>query len=304
MQLPADRSRRASRHSYAAAMTTTGAEAAVGLPLEPPSPPRRSLVRETVAELRAVRRYSHLLRYLVASSLRTENANTVLGFVWWILDPLLLMATYVMLVTLIRRGTEPDFPVFVLTGIIAFELFSKATRSAVGTTVRQEKSMRQVAFPKTVLPLAEVASEAVHFAVAFLVLLVVAIPFGIFPSLYALLAIPITLVLLAFTLGVAYFFSAFNIFFRDTNKLIRYTFRIWFFLSPILYPVSAIPERFRGIYELNPFATIVPAYQAVVMDHRMPDFGALGVVAAASVAVLVLGYLFFVRLQPWFAKLV
>ena len=282
----------------------TSAEPAVALPVDLPRPPRHSLLRDALDELRALRRYSHLLRYLVASSLRTENANTVLGFVWWILDPLFLMATYVLLVTVIRQGTEPDYPVFVLTGIIAFELFSKATRNAVSTTVRQEKSMRQVAFPKTVLPLSEVTSESVHFAVAFLVLLVVAVPFGILPSLYALLAIPITLVLLAFTLGVAYFFSAFNIFFRDTNKLIRYTFRIWFFLSPILYPVSAIPERFRGLYELNPFATIVPAYQAVVMDHRVPDFAALGVVAAVSVVVLVLGYLFFVRLQPWFAKLV
>src|SRR5829696_251651 len=155
-------------------MTTTGAEAAVAPPLEQP-PSRRSLLRDALDELRAVRRYSHLLRYLVASSLRTENANTVLGFVWWILDPLFLMATYVLLVTVIRQGTEPDFPVFVLTGIIAFELFSKATRNAVSTTVRQEKSMRQVAFPKTVLPLSEVTSESVHFAVAFLVLLVVAV---------------------------------------------------------------------------------------------------------------------------------
>ncbi len=286
-------------------MTTTPAEPAVGLPVDIPAAPRRSLLRDVRDDLRAIRRYRSLLRYLVSSSLRTEQANTVLSFFWWILDPLLLASVYLLLVGVLLGRGGPDFPIFLLTAIVAWEFFSKATQSAVKRTVGRERSMRQIAFPKTVLPLSTVLVAAIHFAFGFLVLLVVAIPFGIYPtSPVLLLAIPIAIVQLVFTLGLALFLSALNIFLRDTERLMRYILRFWFYLSPALYPVSVVPERFRDIYELNPFATFFPAYRDVVMKHALPDFGALGVLTLVSIGVLVLGYLFFVRLQPWFAKLV
>ncbi len=164
--------------------------------------------------------------------------------------------------------------------------------------------MREVAFPKTILPLSEVIGAGAHFMFAFGVLLVVAVPFGIYPSAYALLVIPIALVQLILTTGIAFFVSALNVFFRDTTKIITYVFRMGFFLSPALYPVTAVPERFRPIYELNPFVTLFDAYRAIVMHHSMPDWSSLGIVAGAAIVVLVLGYLFFVRLQTSFAKLV
>jgi len=286
-------------------MTATSAEpsttpAAVTLP----PVPRRSVLRDARDELRSVIRYMPLLRYLVSSRLRSENRNTVLGFVWWVVDPLLMAAVFVLLVGVLLQRGGPDFPVFILTAIISWQLFTKGTRNGVVAVLAKERSMRQVAFPKSVLPIASVTAEVFHFAFAFGVLLLVAIGFGIFPSAYALLAIPIALIQVTFTLGVAFFLSAFNVFFRDTTKLMRYVFQMWFYLSPALYPVTVVPERYRDLYMLNPFATFFPAYRDVVMEHTLPDFGALGVLAGVSVVVLVLGYLFFVRLQPWFAKLV
>ena len=285
-------------------MTATSVEPALDLPIEFPPIPRRSLLRDARDDLRGLVRYRHLLRYLVRSSLRTENANTVFGFLWWILDPLLQMAVYVLFIgVILGRGGE-DFPIFVLTAIIAWELFSKATVDSVTTTVRKESSMRQVAFPKSVLPISRILAAGVHFLAGYAVLLVVAVPFGIYPSAYALLGLPIALVLLVFTLGVSFFLSAVNVFFRDTTKLIRYVFRMWFYLSPGLYAVSQVPAGFRSIYELNPFATFFTAFRDVVMYHRLPDIGALAILLGVSVVILGLGYLFFVRLEPWFAKLV
>ncbi|MBA3420956.1 MAG: ABC transporter permease [Thermoleophilaceae bacterium] len=285
-------------------MTSTSADPALAPAVDVAEAPPRSIVRDAVAELRAVARYRHLLRYLVSSSLKTEHANTVLGFLWWVLDPLLLASVYVLLVGVLLQRGGPDFPIFVVAGIIAWELFSKGSLNMVSGTVRKEASMRQVVFPKSVLPLSEIGAAAIHWAFAFSVLLVIAIPFGIYPSAYALLALPIVLVQLVLTLGVGFFLSAFNIFFRDTTRLMQYVFRIGFYLSPVLYPVSVVPERFRDLYLLNPFATLIPAYRDVVMEHRLPDFGALAIVAGGSIVVLILGYLFFVRCQPWFAKLV
>ena len=164
--------------------------------------------------------------------------------------------------------------------------------------------MRQVGFPKTVLPLSEVIGAGAHFVFAFGVLLIVAVPFGFYPSAYALLVVPIALVQLTLTTGIAFFISALNVFLRDTDKIINYVFRMGFFLSPALYPASIVPDKFRPIYDLNPFVTLFDAYRAIVMEHSMPEWSSLGIVAGASIVVLVLGYLFFVRLQTSFAKLV
>jgi lipopolysaccharide transport system permease protein/teichoic acid transport system permease protein len=285
-------------------VTTTSAEHALDLPVELPAIPKRSLLRDARADVRDLLRYRHLLRYLVGSALRTENANTVFGFLWWILDPLLQCAVYVLFIgVILGRGGE-DFPIFVLTALIVWELFSVATTDAVTTTVRKEESMRQVAFPKSVIPLARVLGAAVHFVASYIVVLVIAIPFGIYPSAYALLGLPVALVVLVFTLGLSFFLSAVNVFFRDTTKLMRYVFRMWFYLSPGLYAVSQVPASFRSVYELNPFATFFTTFRDAVMYHRVPDFGALAIVLGASLVILALGYLFFVRLEPWFAKLV
>lgn len=285
-------------------MTATSLDPALDPAIDVPASPRRSLLRDAASELRALARYRSLLRYLVSSSLRTENANTVLGFLWWVLDPLLTAAIYVVLIGVILGQTTPDFPIFVLTAIISWELFSKGTNKSVGATLRRERSMRQIAFPKSVLPLSVVCAEAFHFLFGLAVLLAVAIPFGILPHPIVLLALAIAAVQLVFTLGVAYFLSALNIFFRDTTKFLSYLFRMGFFLSPALYPVDRVPERFRDVYELNPFVTFFESYRSVVMHHSVPDLGALGILSGVSVLLLVCGYLFFVRLQPWFAKLV
>lgn len=285
-------------------MTATQAEPAVALPFELLAPPKRSLLRDTWAELRAVARYRHLLRFLVSSSLRTENSNTVFGLFWWVLDPLLQMAVYVVFIgVILGRGGE-DYPVFILTAIISWELLVKATRGSTAATVGKERAMRQVAFPKTVVPLAEVIGASVHFIFAFGVLLVVAIPFGIYPSPYALLIVPVVAVQLILITGLSYFLSALNVFFRDTTKIISYVFRMGFYLSPALYPASIVPDRYQDLYNLNPFVTLFDAYRAIVMYQSAPDWSALGIVAGVSTVGLVLGYLFFVRLQNSFSKLV
>lgn len=265
---------------------------------------RGSLLRDGWEEIQAIGRFRSLLRYLVSSSLKAENAGTVFGFLWWMLHPLLLMAIYWIVVDVVLRRGGPDYPIFVLTAILSWEFFARATQGSVNITVKKEQSMRQVAYPRSLLPLSTTLGELFHFTFGFVVLLLVAIPFGIYPSFVAVLVLPIVLVQLAFTLGVAFVLSALNMFFRDTANLMRYMYRGWFYLSPALYAVSQVPQEYRFFYELNPFATFFIAYRSVVMNHSAPDFAALGLLAAVSILLLVAGYLFFVRLQPSFAKLI
>ncbi|MCA1708544.1 MAG: ABC transporter permease, partial [Actinobacteria bacterium] len=242
-------------------MAATQVDSGVAVPLDLLAPAKRSLLRDAWGEVRAIARYRHLLRLLVSSSLRTENSNTVFGFFWWVLDPLLQMAVYVIFIGVLLSRGGPDYPIFILTAIISWELLVKATQGSAAATLRKERAMRQVAFPKAILPLSEVIGAGAHFVFAFGVLLIVAVPFGIYPSASALLVIPIALVQLTLTTGIALFISALNVFFRDTTRIITYVFRMGFFLSPALYPASIVPDRFRPIYDLNPFVTLFDAYR-------------------------------------------
>jgi lipopolysaccharide transport system permease protein len=264
--------------------------------------PPRSLVHTIGHQLRETARYRALVRYLVSTSLRTESARTVFGYFWWLLDPLLLMAAYVVLVDVIFQRGEENFPIFVLTALVSWKYFMSGTRTAITGTIGKERLMRQVAFPKSVLPLASVLAEAIHFAAGIVVVILAAIPFGITPHPVLALVVIVALVQLVFTLGVAFLLSALNVFFRDIQFLTTHLFRVWFYLSPGLYALSAVPERFQDLYVLNPFATFFPAYQELIMEGTLPDLSALGILAAASAAVLALGYAVFVRLEPSFTK--
>jgi len=285
-------------------VTAPTIDATADSPLEGRLNRRAPLLRQGWQELVEISRFRPLVHHLVSSSLRTENAGTVFGFLWWLLDPLLLMVVYVFLIDVILRRGTPDYPVFVLTAVIAWTFFAGATRTSIGQTLAKERLMRQVSFPKAVIPLAATTAEACHFVFGLAVLTVFAIPFGIVPHPVLPFVLVVAAVQLVLTLGVAYLLSALNVFFRDTQHLAVYFFRLWFYLSPALYALADVPPRFRDVYALNPFTTLFTSYRAVLIEHTLPDLSALALVAAGSVLVLVVGYLFFSGTEHLFTKLI
>ncbi len=263
--------------------------------------PRWSLLRSAWDELRELVRYRSLVRYLVASGLRTQSTPTALGQLWWLLDPLLLGAVYFLLVDVIMRRGGDDFAVFVFASVVVWKHFQTSVRNATAITVSREQAMRQVRFPRSVLPLAATLTETVYFAFGLLVVIVAAIPFGIAPA-PALALLPIVAaVQVVLALAIAFVLSALNVFFRDVQHLSGHAFRIWFYLSPGLYAVSLVPERLRTVYDLNPFVTLLPAYHTILLDGGAPDWSALAIVSAAATLLLLGAYALFVRLAPSFA---
>ena len=263
---------------------------------------RRSILGAAGDELRAVARYRRLVHMLISSSLRTENVSTVFGYLWWLLDPLFMMGAYVLLIDVIFRSGVRDFPLYVLMSITAWKYFAAGARDAMALTLSKERQMRQVTFPKLVLPLAAVLAESIRFAVALTIVLCIAVGFGHLPH-WTFVALPLVgAVQFVFTLAVAIFLSALYMFFRDTQHVMTYLFQAWFFLSPALYAVSAVPHALEPVMRINPFGTILPAYHGIVLHHAAPDFAALGGVVAASTVLLAGAILFFVWVEPAFVK--
>lgn len=271
------------------------------------------LLSQAVDEVVSRRR---LIRYLVQAEMKKRGSDTLLGNLWWILDPLLQMVVYFFFVTLISRQKIPDYPLFIMAAILPWKWFSAAVTDATTSVVRQAGLIRQIAFPKIVLPVATATSEVVSFAWGMIPLGMLLVFDSQRISLQLLWLPVIAAVQYVFTVAVAMLVSAGNVFFRDLGNVSGHVLRLWWLLSPGLYSLSTFDNFaffrehpiFRDIFALNPFAALFESYRRVIYgtpDGGLPvgpDFAGLAVVLVMSVLFLAFTTLVFKRLEPEFAK--
>jgi ABC-type polysaccharide/polyol phosphate export permease len=264
------------------------------------------LIAQAVREIQSRRR---LIRYLVQADLKKKGADTILGNVWWVLDPLLQMLVYVLLVSVILDRKQADYPLFIFAAILPWKWFTTAVGDAITSVSSQDRLIKQLQFPKIVLPTAATVAGVVNFAfgcIALAGLLVIFYRDRATPYL-ALLPI-IAAVQFVFTLAVAYAVSAVNVFYRDVGNVSRHALRLWFYLSPGLYGVAtlkSIGDHYPLLIQamsFNPFFVLFNGYRAVIYDGQMPDWTSLGVLFVASIGLLALTTLLFKRVEPSFAK--
>ena len=265
-------------------------------------------LRETAEEIATRRR---LILYLVRADLKKRGADTVLGNVWWILDPLLTLLVYVILIAVIFRTQIDAYPLFVFCAILPWKWFSSSVADAVTCITTRERIIKQVNFPKVVLPMAAATGGVASFAfgliplVAMLVLL-----YRDHLSVWVLALPAVVLVQFVFTLAVALLAAAITVFYRDVGNVANHVLRIWFYLSPALYGADQIADLTKDnpligtVFHLNPFATIFESYRDLIYNGRAPDWIALGLVLLGSAALLVVAVIVFRRLEPAFAKVI
>lgn len=250
-----------------------------------------------------------LTRYLVQADLQKTGADTVLGNIWWILDPLLQMGVYVVFISLVVGRTTPDYPLFVFCAILPWKWFSAAVNDAILSIVSRERIIKQVHFPKIVLPVASTMSGVVHFLFGLIplaLLIVVLYQDRLTPTL--LLIPAVAAVQLVFTLAVGILVSGVNVFYRDVGNVARHLLRLWFYLSPALYSVESvytIADRdswVAVVYWLNPFTILFESYRDVIYDGVAPDWLGLATLLGASLVLLGVCTWFFKRVEPSFAK--
>jgi ABC-type polysaccharide/polyol phosphate export permease len=271
------------------------------------------LIRDAIDDVRSRRR---LVRYLVAADIHKRGADTFLGNFWWVLDPLLQMLVYVVLVTLIARGQGiPNYPLFIFCAILPYKWFTASVMDASSSVASQDRLIKQIQFPKLVLPVAATIAGVVGF-VCGLIPLGGLMLFSIDSITPYLLLIPvIAAVQFVFTLAVAVFVSAGNVFFRDLGNVLRHLLRLWFYLSPGLYSLALLDEVnalqqfpfLKVLLNANPFAILFEAYRAVTYGTidgppTAPDWAALAILLAVSTVLLAWAVVFFKRVEPNFAK--
>jgi ABC-type polysaccharide/polyol phosphate export permease len=254
-----------------------------------------------------IRTRQRLVRYLVQADVRRRGADTLLGNIWWVLDPLLQMVVYVVLVQVIFNFGGDDYPLFVFAAILPWKWFSTAVNDGITSVTSRERIIKQVKFPKIVLPVAATTSGVVSFAFGLIPLVGLMLVFYQDRiSAYLLLIPAIAAVQFVLSLAFAVLVAGINVFFRDIANVARHVLRLWFYLSPALYSYEAVAGRLDGLVGrielLNPWTPLFESYRDVIYNGTMPNWTWLFVLLAGSSVFLLLAMLFFKRVEPSFAK--
>jgi len=263
-----------------------------------------------IAKLRELLGYRELIENLVVRDLKVRYKHSVLGFLWSLVNPLLLMTVFTIVFTIMLPNlTIPKFPVFVLCALLPWNFFNTSVMGALNSIIHNGHLIKKVYFPREILPISSVLSNFVNFLLALPVLLLFVLIFHV-PLTIWLIYLPLIMaVQVAFTIGIALILATLNVFYRDTGVIMEVVMQAWFFLTPVFYPAELLPEWKtlwglalpvrRLTYILNPMASIIASYRSVLYGFTngspptAPAFDFFSRTIVTSLICLVVGYAFF-----------
>jgi ABC-type polysaccharide/polyol phosphate export permease len=260
--------------------------------------------RDPVRELLGAR---ELLRNLTIRELKVRYKRSTLGFMWTLLNPLLMMAIFTLIFSKVFVSSIEWFPIYFLSGYLPFAFFQASVQIGTGSIIGNANLVKKVYFPRSVLPISVVMSQLVHFVLGLGVLLVAEVViykwdqrfdwWWYIPEL--LFAV---VVLTVFTTGLTLLFAAANTFLRDIGEFLGVAFLLWFYATPVIYPVSILGDKLQDIIKLNPLYWFVALFRYALYDTSTPDWKTFAVSTMFAVVTLVVGWAVFDRMAAQFAK--
>lgn len=259
-----------------------------------------------IGTIREVARYKELVKNLVSRDLKVKYKSSVLGFLWSLLNPLLMLVVYTFAFQVVMGSQKEDFAFFFIVAYLPWSFFVQSLALSVGAVVDNGGLLKKVYFPREILPLSVVLSNFVQFLLTFVVL----VPFFFYfhhtpgPSLATL---PLVMLLhIAFTLGVGMVFATLYVYFRDTRHFVEILLNVWFWLTPVVYTLDKLAGKpyAEAVMWLNPMTLFVIAYRAILFESRFPEPMLFAQLAAISVGTLFFGAAVFGRYKMRFAEAV
>jgi lipopolysaccharide transport system permease protein len=260
-----------------------------------------------VINLRELWGHRELLYYLTWRDIAVRYKQTLLGVAWAVLQPVLTMVVFTLLFGVLARMPSAGIPyvLFSYTALLPWTYFANALGTGSNSLANNAHLIDKVYFPRMLLPLSASLAGLVDYAIAFAVLLVVLMPvYGLVPPLSVVFTVPLlTLLTSLLALGASLWLSALNVRYRDVRHVLPFIVQLWMFATPVVYPLSLVPERFRWVVALNPMAGVVEGYRSALLGTPW-DLPSLGVSLASCAAVLLSGAWFFCRVEDDFADII
>src|ERR1700682_5228849 len=243
--------------------------------------------------------YRELLFFLIWRDVKIRYAQTVVGVIWVVLQPLMTMGVFTIffgrLAKLPSQGLP--YPVFYFAALVPWAYFSQALANCTNIVVDNQNVITKVYFPRLILPIAAVFSGLVDFVIGLVVMVVLTLSFGIHPPATVLL-LPVLIVLAVLTaLGMGLWTSALNALYRDVRAVMPFVVQFWMLASPVAYPSSLVPERWRWLYGLNALAGVIDGFRWALTGHGQPPGIAMAASAVGVGVVLIGGLFFFQRME-------
>lgn len=246
--------------------------------------------------------YRELLKSSIKKDVGGKYKNSVLGVLWSFLYPLLQIAVYAIVFPLIMRSNMENYTVFVCCGLIPWNFFSTAISRSSFTMIENGNILKKVYFPREILPISVVTSEAVNFVISTIIILAFVLGTGMGLTWYVIFYPVILLIQYILLIGISLFVSSITVYFRDLQHFIGIALQLLFYATPIVYATNIIPESYQWILRLNPMTFIIDGYRSIFYYQQQPDFISLGITLLVSLILCVVGYLLFSKLQKKFAE--
>jgi ABC-type polysaccharide/polyol phosphate export permease len=251
-------------------------------------------------EWRDISQHGHLLYNLVYRDLTIRYKRSVLGFLWTMLNPMLLMIIFVVVFSALFRFALPHYETYFLSEYLPWMFFGQTTLLSMQSMAWNGALMKRVRVPKSIFTLASTLSGLVNLFLSYVPLVLIMVVLGV-PVRPAILFLPVSFLILAvFTFGVSLALSAISVYFVDVREMYQVLLTALMYMSPIIYPISIVPERFRKVIQMNPLLYLLQIVRDPVYNGRVPSATMLAFTAALAAGMLIVGWSVFRRLSRGF----
>ncbi len=250
-----------------------------------------------------VARRRNLVKQLALRDLKLRYERSVLGFFWSLLNPLIMIGVYTFFFSHVIRIGVDRFPVFLVTVLLPWNFLTRGLMNTAPLVYLNGYLLNRAAFPAESLVFSGMISAFVEFCLEMAILTAILIIVGspLFPGL---LILPLAMIiLLLFTTGVALFFAVAYVYYRDTQYILGILTTVWFYMTPVFYPVTSVPAQFRALYNLNPMVHIAAVFRGSLYTGSLPTLEMLGTALLIACASFALGWMFFSRHKWEFAEI-
>ncbi|MBU0634766.1 MAG: ABC transporter permease [Candidatus Omnitrophica bacterium] len=257
-----------------------------------------------IAYLQQIYSYRYLIKTLAAKELKIKYKSAVLGWLWSILNPLLLMLIFSFIFTYVIRVDVEKFPVFLLCGLLPWFFLSLSVTMATVSIVDNASLLKKTYFPLEVIPISVVGANFFNFLISLILFIIFLVCFGIYPTMNALYLSAVVVSQFIFVLGVSLVACTLHTMFRDIKYAVELGLVIWFYATPIFYPVTLVPERFRALFYFNPLTLFIMFYRDILLYKRTPDLILLTACALLSLTFLFFGGYIFSKFKKTFIDII
>jgi len=256
-------------------------------------------------KLRDIWEYRELLYFLTWRDVKVRYKQTVIGFLWAIIQPFLKMVVFsIIFGSLAKMDSEGfPYPIFLYAGLLPWQFFASSVSRSGESVVGSANLIRKVYFPRLIIPIASIGACLVDFAISFIILIILMFYYNIIPTLSTFMVLPLVLATIFTALGVGMLISALNVAYRDFRYVLPFLVQIWMFLTPVIYPTRIIPENWRWLILLNPMTGIVDAYRSAILGKSF-EWGNLGTSMGMAVVIFFCGLIYFRKTERYFADIV